>query len=205
MTTAESKPCGRGTRHRVLAWAIVALAPLAASTVSGAEWTVDMVESALWFETTAEAPNGDAPLPVIGRFGDWSATVRFDPARPAEAMIDVAVALESATTGDARLDRELRSPDWFDVSSQPQARYHAIGLTPQGSGRYRADGTLSLKGIDLVVPIDLEIILCEDRAQASGSASVTRLDFGVGRGVGPGLAGADVQIRFRVAATQAGP
>src|SRR5690606_21547401 len=90
-----------------------------------------------------------------GRFPGFGTTLSFDPARPQDARLDVVVPLANVDTGSADRDGMLRDAAFFAVARFPEARYTATGFTPDGDGRYIAEGTLELKGIR--APVTLRI------------------------------------------------
>lgn len=116
-----------------------------------------------------------------GRFPGFRTTLRFDPARPQDARLDVAIALTTAVTGNRDRDDALRGADFFHAARFPQARYRAQGFRHLGGDRYAADGVLSLRGLDK--PVTLQFTWTPGpRPVLSGRATVSRLAFGVGGG-----------------------
>ena len=57
-----------------------------------------------------------------GRFGNFSAMIDFDPAKPTKGKIIGVVKMDSAKTGDAERDATLLDEDWFNPeNSNPTA------------------------------------------------------------------------------------
>jgi len=118
--------------------------------------------------------------PVPGRFPGFATTLRFDPQHLADARLDVAIPLASATTGNEEYDPELTGT-FFESKRFPQARYTATKFRALGGNRFAADGTLSLHGASK--PVTLVFTWTPGaRPVLSGKATVKRLDFGVGGG-----------------------
>lgn len=116
-----------------------------------------------------------------GRFPGFSTRLHFDPARPQDARLDVAIPLAGAVSGNRDRDDALRGADFFHVARFPQARYRATGFRHLGGDRYAADGLLSLRGIEK--PVTLEFTWTPGpRPLLVGRATVSRLAFGVGGG-----------------------
>ena len=116
-----------------------------------------------------------------GRFGKFDAAIRFDPANLAASRFDVRIPLASATTNNDERDEMLLAPEFFDAIARPEARYEATKFVKLKDGRYRADGTLTLRGVKKAVPLvftwtggAIPVLV--------GEATVNRLDFGVGTG-----------------------
>ncbi len=115
---------------------------------------------------------------VTGQFDNWVADIRFDPENPAEAQINVTIAMDSLTLGS--VSDTARGPDYLDVTGFASASWVANGVQALGDGHYRADGTLTLRGMAAPVPLEFDLEIEADHATMQGSTVVNRLDFGVG-------------------------
>lgn len=116
-----------------------------------------------------------------GRFPVFSTKLSFDPANLSAARIDVVIPLTGVTTADSERDSTLRGADFFNVVKIPQAHFVSTRVRKSGNGRYIADGVLTLRGISK--PVSLQFGWTGGaRPVLSGSATVQRLDFGVGAG-----------------------
>lgn len=116
-----------------------------------------------------------------GRFPGFSTRLSFDPKALANAKLDVAIPMATATAGNPDYDGELRGASFFDVSKFAQARYTASRFRALGGNQYAADGTLTLRGISK--PVTLTFTWTPGAAPVlAGKATVKRLDFGVGGG-----------------------
>ncbi|WP_010544602.1 YceI family protein [Sphingomonas elodea] len=118
---------------------------------------------------------------INGRFARWTADIQFSPDDLARSKIAVDIDLASVSSGDAERDDTLKGEDFFGVAAHPKARFTATRIRKQGSG-YVADGTLALAGASKPVPVAFTLKIDGDHAQASGTATVRRLAFGVGKG-----------------------
>lgn len=116
-----------------------------------------------------------------GKFPGFATRFSFDPAQLANAKLDVAIPLATATTGNEDYDESMRGDDFFASAKFAQARYTATKFRALGGNRYAADGTLSLHGVDK--PVTLEFTWTPGaKPVLSGKATVSRLAFGVGGG-----------------------
>ena len=116
-----------------------------------------------------------------GLFPGFSTRLQFDPANPAAAKLDVEIPLAGADTRNGERDSTLKGADFFNVARFATARYSAQGFTALGGERYRADGTLQLRGISK--PVSLTFTLSGgDNPVLVGQAVVKRLDFDIGAG-----------------------
>lgn len=116
-----------------------------------------------------------------GLFPGFSTRLQFDPANPAAAKLDVDIPLAGADTRNGERDSTLKGADFFNVARFATARYSVQGFTALGGDRYRADGTLQLRGISK--PVSLTFTLSGgDNPVLVGQAVVKRLDFDIGAG-----------------------
>jgi polyisoprenoid-binding protein YceI len=116
-----------------------------------------------------------------GRFEKFDAAIRFDPKDLAHSRFDVRIPLSSARTDNEERDEALLGPDFFDAAGKPEARYEATRFVRLKDGRWRADGTLTLRGVKHLVPLTFRIT-GGDKPVLVGDAVVNRLDFQVGTG-----------------------
>lgn len=117
--------------------------------------------------------------PVEGGFAEWTAAITFDepPAPGPAGKVDVTVAIGSLSLGSVTTD--ALGKDFFDAETYPTARFVAdIFKTDTG---YEARGPLTIRDMtaDLVLPFALE--LDGTTATMTGTATLNRLDFGVGQ------------------------
>ncbi|HZV38642.1 MAG TPA: YceI family protein [Pseudoxanthomonas sp.] len=116
-----------------------------------------------------------------GRFGSFSTTLSFDPAKLAASRLDVTIGLAGTKTGNDDRDSTLQSADFFDVAKFAQARYTATKFRSLGGNQYAADGSLTLRGVTR--PVTLTFTWTPGpQPVLAGKATVKRLDFGVGSG-----------------------
>lgn len=116
-----------------------------------------------------------------GRFPGFAVRLRFDPAHLAQARLEVTIPLAGVGTDNDERDDTLKGADFFDIARFPQARYTATRFRSLGAGRYVADGTLTLRGIEKPVALTFTWTPGAQPVLA-GKATVKRLQFGVGGG-----------------------
>ncbi|HEX2802060.1 MAG TPA: YceI family protein [Phenylobacterium sp.] len=152
-------------------------APVAAPAgpATAAAWTVSS-GSTLGFAT---AWSGS---PIAGRFDKWHADILFGPEALDKSKVTVTVDLASVKSGDVQRDASLPSADWFDVANHPQAVFTATRFQKTGPDAYLARGTLDLRGVRKPQDLAFRLRITGDTAKVSGTATLDRLAFGVGRG-----------------------
>jgi polyisoprenoid-binding protein YceI len=154
---------------------VVLLAALLAPAAQAQTWVLQP-GSTLGFSSTFEG------APFSGRFKQFSATIAFDPAKPQACTLHAAIVLASADTDNPDRDKMLPTADFFDVAHFPQAHYQGGDCRPDGPGRYRAQGTLTLRGVSKPVPLLLHFSASGTDALLTLDASLPRLAFAVGGG-----------------------
>ena len=117
--------------------------------------------------------------PVQGRFADWSADIRYEPT-PVEGKhgdVTVQIAVGSLTLGS--VTDKAKGTDFLDAGAHPVAVFDAdILASPQGPV---AQGTLSLRGIEVPVTLRMELTIDGDVARMTGQTVLDRGAFGIGK------------------------
>jgi cytochrome b561/polyisoprenoid-binding protein YceI len=133
---------------------------------------------------------------ISGSFSKWTAKIVMDPDHPQSADIAVTIDVGSASVGDAYKDGMLPGDEFFGVAAHPAATFTAKSAEAAGPGRYRASGTLTLKGVSK--PQTIRFSLSGDGAtrKVSGTATVARAAFGVGNGDSSGSLAPQVAVTF---------
>jgi len=92
-----------------------------------------------------------------GDFTGASGSLVLDPAKPSASTLDVAVPVASVSTTNAKLDGELKSPDWLDAGKYPTMNFHATNITVTGRGTARVTGDLTLHGVTKAVTLQAKL------------------------------------------------
>ncbi len=140
----------------------------------GKTWQVDTGQSTLGFEGSFQ---GDA---FQGRFEQFDAVIRYDPADLTTARFDVHVKLGSVDTRSADRDQTLAGSDFFDVANHPVAHFVTQSFSKEADGRVVAHGTLSLHGISHPVDLAVHFTPRGDGATLDVSTELSRLDYKLG-------------------------
>ena len=84
-----------------------------------------------------------------GVFSNVSGTLRLDPSRPEASRLQVSIPIDSVATTSAKLDGELKGPEWFDAARYPTATFTSTAVTRTAKDAARVAGTLTLHGVSL--------------------------------------------------------
>lgn len=177
---------------------VAVVACFAAASAASDAWQGDQNAGSLQFDAT------QAGAKFTGGFRKFTVHFDFDPAGPAGGSLDVTVDLKSADTADAERDEILKGVEFFRSDRHPQARFHARRFRREGE-RWRADGELTLRGITQPVAVLFMLDGQPRQLGMKGTATLRRLDFGVGQGewATTEWIGDEVEVRFDLELTPA--
>ena len=139
---------------------------------------------------------------VDGRFKKFSATLAFDPARPAAATARLDLDLASVDAGSAEADGEVVGKPWFNVKLFPTATFVATAIRPLGGDKFELVGKLTIK--DKTQDVSAPFSFREEGGHAifAGAVVLKRRALGVGDGIWCDVrAGAnELQKNFKIVA-----
>jgi polyisoprenoid-binding protein YceI len=121
-------------------------------------------------------------VPVDGRFRNFTARIRFDPATPAAAQAEIDLDLASIDAGSAEANDEVAGKGWFNTKAFPRARFVATGVKSLGGNRYEASGQLTIKGRTRDVVAPFTFAAQGNQGVFDGSFALKRADFAIGEG-----------------------
>ncbi len=175
---------------------VAGLMAVSAPAFAATQWAVDSAASKLEWQARF---NGQA---VKGAFKTWTADIAFDEKDLATSKIKVDVQLGSVDSGDDDRDGTLKGADFFNVSTTPVAVFESSHIVKEGAG-YVADGTLTLAGVKKGVSLPFTVVIANGKAEAQGKLTLSRKDFGVGKGqwAGSSEIGDSVDVLVHVNAT----
>ena len=118
-----------------------------------------------------------------GKFPKFSATLRYDPAKPTAASTVVEVPLKQIDTGSEEGDDEVQGADWFASAAHPLARFESTEVKQTGPGQLAVTGTLSIKGKQRVLTVPVTVVEKNGHASFDGQFALNRTDFDIGSGM----------------------
>jgi len=123
---------------------------------------------------------------VRGVFTKVSGTVQCDPSDPSKTVLEVSIDAASIDTRVDLRDKDLRSPNFFDVEKYPALTFKSKHVETQGKGKMRIAGDLTMHGVtkEVVLQVDGPNGPINDphgnrRMGASATTLISRKDFGV--------------------------
>jgi polyisoprenoid-binding protein YceI len=151
---------------------------------------------------------------VKGRFTDLSGTITLDEGSPAGSSVSATIPAATIDTRQDQRDAHLRSADFLDADRFPEITFQSTRVEPQGEGRARVTGALTIRGVMREIVLD---VTEEGRARDaqgtehigfSATTRIDRRDFGLtwNQAVETGgvLVGNEVRISIEVEAVKKG-
>ena len=136
-----------------------------------------------------------------GRFDNVSGTLDYDGNEPDRSHVTVTIAMDSADTPSALLNRDLKGAGVFDAAKFPQARFVSTGIVRTGADHGRITGNLTIRNVTKPVTLDASFAGTArnalDDAPTLGfhaTATIKRSDFGLTGMVWSPLVGDDVTL-----------
>jgi polyisoprenoid-binding protein YceI len=156
--------------------AIFIAALLAASPATAAHWNVDAAKSKLGFTVNW------AGQPFNATFKSWKANIDFDPNDLAHSSADVTIDVASETSDDADTDEGVKGAQGFQASQFSTARFQTVSIAHKSGNDYVAQAKLTIRGVTKPVTLPFTLTIAGNSAHMTGTAQVSRMDFGVGQG-----------------------
>jgi len=124
---------------------------------------------------------------LTGEFKKFNGTFTWDEDNPADTTITVNIDPASLDSNHAERDRHVKSSDYLDVKTYPEARFVSTRVVPEGNNKATVYGNLTLHGITREIAIDASLVGKGDdpwggyRAGFVATTTLHAPDFGYGR------------------------
>jgi polyisoprenoid-binding protein YceI len=93
---------------------------------------------------------------VPGRFTEFSGQIRFDEANPEQSTVEVTIKTASVNTDNDMRDKDLRSPNFFDVEKFPEMTFRSKSVKRTGQNTGDVTGDLTMHGVTKEVVLKVE-------------------------------------------------
>lgn len=187
------------TQH-LLKSTLAAVALTLAAAAHAAPLKVDTAKSAV--SATFKQLN----VPVEAKFKKFTATLDFDPAKPAEGRASVDIDVTSFDLGDAEYNKEVQKKEWFNGAQFPKATFVASSIKPSAGAaagtRFDVAGKLTIKGKSTDVSFPLAVKKEGTSQVFDGTLPIKRLTYNIGEGEwkDTGMVADEVSIKFHIVA-----
>lgn len=158
-----------------LAWTLL----LASPTRSADTYVIDPVHSLAGFSVRHLMINN-----VQGRFNDFSGTILYDEKDITKSSVKVTINAASINTENADRDKDLRSPNFFDVANYPTLTFESKRIQKKGKS-YLCIGTLTMHGVSKEVTLPFQILgkvkdpWGNTRLGVEASLTLNRQEYGI--------------------------
>jgi polyisoprenoid-binding protein YceI len=147
---------------------------------------------------------------VHGRFEDFEGTIDIDRAKPEASAVSFSIKATSVNTDSEGRDKDLRSPEFFDVEKFPTISFKSSKVVPKPNNAYDVTGTFTLHGVskEITIPVThLGFVKDPWGNERSGfelATTINRKDYGLVYNklleTGGMLVGEDVKISINIEA-----
>jgi polyisoprenoid-binding protein YceI len=184
--------------------ALVVFAALtgASSAASAATYKIDKDHSSVGFSIRHLFSK------VRGQFKDFSGTFDYTPGQPEQWKANATIQAASIDTNVEPRDKHLRSADFFDTAQFPAITFTSTQVTEATAERAKLHGTLSLRGVEKPVVLDVAIHgegtdpWGNVRSGFTATTTINRKDFGLNWNetleTGQVLVGEEVEITLEI-------
>jgi polyisoprenoid-binding protein YceI len=143
-------------------------------------WTIDTGHSAAGFSVKHLLVST-----VRGTLGPVKGTVEYDGKSLDTLKADITIDVNFINTGNESRDKDLKSPNFFDVAQFPTVTFKSKRSVAEGVGKFKLTGDLTMHGVTKEVTLSVEgpsAALKQGpnlRAGASATTTINRRDFGL--------------------------
>jgi polyisoprenoid-binding protein YceI len=168
--------------------AVALVAPVLAQTPAPAAqppagpntWTVDTAHSAAGFSVKHLLVST-----VRGILGPIKGTIDYDGKSLDSLKVDITIDVAGINTGTEGRDKDLKSPNFFDVAQFPTATFKSKRAVADGAGKFKLTGDLTMHGVTKELTLTVEgpsAPLKQGanlRVGALATATINRRDWGL--------------------------
>jgi polyisoprenoid-binding protein YceI len=126
--------------------------------------------------------SGDKPDPRTGTFGKFTGKAVVEGETLQSLQVDIETA--SLTTDIEKLTNHLKSPDFFDVRQHPKATFVSTKVEPDGAGKVKITGDLTLLGVKKPISFPATVSTVGGALKLNAEFSIDRTQFNMTYGEG---------------------
>jgi polyisoprenoid-binding protein YceI len=123
---------------------------------------------------------------VRGEFHAVNGTVVVDDSDLTKSSVDVTIDAATVDTREPDRDKDLKSPNFFDITKYPTITFKSTEIENGSSGHLKVTGDLTLHGVTKSVVLDVTVPKAPikdpwglQRTAVSGTTKINRQDFGM--------------------------
>lgn len=152
-------------------------APAAAPAAANV-WEIDGAHSAANF-----AVKHMLVSTVRGVLGSVAGSVTWDGKNASSVTADVTIDVKGISTGVAKRDEHLRTPDFFAADQYPTIKFKSKRVIPGAKGAFKLVGNLTIRDVTKEVTLDVEapaaVVTSQgvQRTAATATTTINRFDY----------------------------
>lgn len=180
---------------------VAALVLISVSRAEVVTYQIDPVHSSVGFTLRHLVSNFSSSFTKV------SGSIAFDAAAPGKSSVDATVEIASVSTASEKRDNHIKSPDFFDAVTFPNATFKSKSWVKSGENTFDVTGDLTIK--DVTKEVVLKAVLLATAPGRGGSVltgwevttTIKKSEFGV---AGPAMLSAtlgdEVAIKISIEA-----
>jgi polyisoprenoid-binding protein YceI len=160
---------------------LIAVIGTLATSAMAQTWQIDTAHSAAHF-----AVKHNLIAMVRGTFDKVTGTVEFDGKDITKAKINATIDVATINTRVIPRNDHLKTADFFNVAKFPAMTFVSTSITPNGAGKFKLNGNLTLMGVTKPVSLDMNAavgpFIDKDGVHHFGALAtgkIKRTDFGM--------------------------
>jgi polyisoprenoid-binding protein YceI len=114
-----------------------------------------------------------------GGFKKLSGTASVTGSDPTTIKVEVTIETDSLWSDNEKLTAHLKNPDFFDVKTNPQAKFTSTKVEKADGGKYKVTGELALNGKKKEISFPAEITADGGTLKVNSEFQIKRMDFGM--------------------------
>lgn len=115
-----------------------------------------------------------------GVFKDLEGHIEFDKGDLDNSKVDFKIKVSSINTGNGMQNKKAQTAEWFNASKYPDITFKSNKIT-EANGTYYVYGNLKIKGTSKTYKVPMNVSEKEKGMTLTGSFTVKRSDFKVGK------------------------
>lgn len=115
-----------------------------------------------------------------GIFRTFKGSIVFDEQNVAASNFDVSIDVASINTGNGLQNKHAKSDEWFDAAKYPVIKYTSKKIVKAGNA-YQVTGDLDMHGVKKELTIPFSFHKTGNEAVFTGSFTVNRSDYHIGK------------------------
>jgi polyisoprenoid-binding protein YceI len=122
----------------------------------------------------------NAGFTVDGKFGGVTGSIQFDATKTSGNKIEANIDANTIDTDNSTRNGHLKKEEYFYVDKFPKINMSTTTITKEANGQFKGLFTLTIKGINKIVPVLFTVTEQEGKAKFTGSFAINRLDYTIG-------------------------